>query len=255
MSALQPPRWLTVFIDFPAVEFAAGVQFWLAATGYSLSASRGDHDEFATLVPPAGDAYLKVQRLGDGLTRLHLDVHVDDPQAFASQAVELGAEIVDGDQPSHVVLRSPAGSIFCAVHALDAAVPPSAVWSGSQHSRVNQICLDVPQDGYQAELVFWQALLGGRWKVRHGEPLATRMAENGALEFRLQPSMLAREPSGHLHLATDDRAAEVNRLVALGAVKRADRGSWTLLEAVGGMAICVVDDPDGGDCPHELRAR
>lgn len=244
----QAPRWLTVFIDFAAGEFDAGTQFWSAITGYELSDSRGEHAEFATLVPPAGDAYLRVQRLGEGFTRLHLDVHVDDPRAVAGRAVGLGAEIVDASQPGHVVLHSPAGVVFCLVAAFTGTVPPAAGWPRGQHSRLDQLCLDVPQAEYDAEVEFWQALLGGEWKVRRADPLATRMADGGALELRLQPSMLAPETNGHLHLATDDRVAEVERLVALGARKRVDRGSWTLLEAVGGLAICVVDDPDGGDC-------
>jgi hypothetical protein len=246
----RPPRWLTVFIDFPASEFDAGKGFWAAATGYELSAPRGEGGEFATLVPPAGDAYVKVQRLGEGLTRLHLDVHVDEPRVVAEQALALGAEVVDDHQHSYVVLRSPSGLVFCVVPAVDATVPPAAQWAGGQHSRLDQICLDVPQADYDDELAFWQELLGGQWKTRHADPLATRMADAAAIEVRLQPSILASEPSGHLHLATDNRPAEVSRLVGLGAMKRVDRGSWTLLEAVGGLAVCVVDDPDGGDCPH-----
>jgi hypothetical protein len=244
------PTWLTVFVDLPPAEFDAGSAFWSATTGYQLSAFRGEAGEFATLLPPSGDAYLRVQRLADGLTRLHLDVHVDDPWVEARRAVELGAEVVDDQRHGYVVVRSPSGFVFCLVPSFGSVVPPARTWPSGQHSRVAQLCVDIPQADYAEELAFWQALTGGEWKTRSGEdPLATRMAGGLALELRVQPSMFADQPSGHLHLATDDRGAEVQRLVGLGAVKRVDRGSWTLLEAVGGLPLCVVDDPDGGDCP------
>ncbi|MGH3293660.1 MAG: hypothetical protein ACRDP7_17815, partial [Trebonia sp.] len=59
-------RWLTIFLDFPAGSFDDGVAFWREVTGYGLSPARGADGEFATLLPPAGDAYLRVQRIADG---------------------------------------------------------------------------------------------------------------------------------------------------------------------------------------------
>lgn len=88
----RQPHWLTVFLDYPAVEFDAGTRFWLGVTGYELSPLRGDRDEFASLLPGTGDDYLKVQRLEQGSTRLHLDLHVPDP--FAA------AETAEGSAPS-----------------------------------------------------------------------------------------------------------------------------------------------------------
>jgi hypothetical protein len=40
-------RWLTIFLDFPAGSFDAGVAFWREATGYGLSAARGADGELA----------------------------------------------------------------------------------------------------------------------------------------------------------------------------------------------------------------
>jgi len=89
--------WLTVFLDFPADAFGVGVAFWREVTGYRLSPSRGAAGEFATLLPPSGDAYLRVQRLLDGGGRCHLDLHVDtasEPLAEAAgRAVALGARV------------------------------------------------------------------------------------------------------------------------------------------------------------------
>lgn len=188
-----------------------------------------------------------MQRLGEGVTRLHLDLHVADPQRSAQVAVDLGAQVINAASPSHLVLQSPAGSVFCLVPSFGFQVPPAAAWPQGHHSRVAQLCWDVPVAQYDDELAFWRALMGGTWKTRAGEePLATRMVGATALELRLQPSVLATQASSHLHLNTENRPLEVERLVALGAVKRVERSSWTLLEAVGGMAICVVDDATMG---------
>ena len=61
--------WTTAFLDFTPSSHQTGVAFWSAVTGYTRSPSRGDHDEFATLVPDGGDAFLRVQHgvtLADG---------------------------------------------------------------------------------------------------------------------------------------------------------------------------------------------
>jgi len=71
-----PVRWLTVFLDFPAGSFGTGVAFWREVTGSALSPFRGAAAEFATLLPPTGDAYLRVQRTADGSGGHHLDLHV-----------------------------------------------------------------------------------------------------------------------------------------------------------------------------------
>ena len=59
-----------------------------------MSPSRGENGEFATLMPPDGDDFLRVQRLADGPSRIHLDLHVDDPSTAAERAVGLGAKVV-----------------------------------------------------------------------------------------------------------------------------------------------------------------
>jgi len=69
-------RWLTVFLDFPATSFGAGVAFWREVTGSGLSPLRGAAGEFATLLPADGDAYLRVQRVAGGSGGHHLDLPV-----------------------------------------------------------------------------------------------------------------------------------------------------------------------------------
>src|SRR4051794_40559004 len=109
---MTAPSWLTAFLDFPADRYDAGVAFWERVTGYQRSAPRGEHDEFATLVPPDGDDYLRVQRLASGGPRIHLDLQVDDVAAAGAAAERLGAGIAE-DHGDHQVLRSPGGFTFC----------------------------------------------------------------------------------------------------------------------------------------------
>jgi len=67
--------------------------FWCAATGTTLSARRGVREEFATLLAPSGDAYLKVQEVGDA-GGVHIDLSVLD------------------DHPQRTVMRDPAGGLY-----------------------------------------------------------------------------------------------------------------------------------------------
>ena len=235
------PFWLTVFLDYPAGEFDAGVGFWCAATGYALSVPRGESGEFATLVPPSGDDFLKVQRLGDGATRLHLDVHVDDPWSRAEALEAAGGELVEESPHGYVVMRSPAGFTFCLVRHPSSRVAPVTRWPAGHHSRVSRFCLDVPRKRYAEEVAFFQELLGGEW-VEVDEPeTALRPAAGWPLDVRLQPAEVASTVTSHLHIATDDLAAEVERLESSGARARAVRTGKAILEAPGGSALCVVE--------------
>jgi hypothetical protein len=104
-------RRLTVFLDFPADRFGAGAAFWQRVTGYGLSPSRGADGEFATLLPPAGDADLRVQRVSDGAGGCHLDLHVDTGaeslDAAAARAQAAGA-LIRHSEDGLVVAEMPA---------------------------------------------------------------------------------------------------------------------------------------------------
>ena len=88
--------WLTAFVDRDGVTFNEAVRFWLAATGSTLSTPRGDHTEFATLVPFDGDAYLRVQRVDVG-GGSHMDLHVDNVEAFVGSHRCRGVPALDGN--------------------------------------------------------------------------------------------------------------------------------------------------------------
>ena len=107
-------RWLTLFLDFPAEAFDAGVAFWREVTGSELSPFRGPAGEFATLLPPDGDAYLRVQRTADGSGGCHLDLHVDraDPLDQVAGHVDFACASRELLAPRHAASGARVLSVF-----------------------------------------------------------------------------------------------------------------------------------------------
>lgn len=85
----MPVVWTTGFLDLPASVHARGTAFWCAVAAATPSALRGYDGQFATLVPPDGDAFLRAQRRGNA-PRVRVDLHVDDVEPEASRASGLG---------------------------------------------------------------------------------------------------------------------------------------------------------------------
>ncbi|MFN8195902.1 MAG: VOC family protein [Nocardioidaceae bacterium] len=242
------PFWLTAFLDFADADFERGVRFWRDVTGFTVSAPRGGSSEFATLVPPDGDDYLRVQRLGTGRSRLHLDVHVTDPRAAADRAVSLGAEEVC--DVGHVVLRSPGGVTFCFVTHPSSSRPTPVAWPGGHRSMVYQVCLDLPRASYDAEARFWAAVLAADPEVlpRRPEFSWLRPGRQLALDVLMQRLDRVSGPAGlHLDLGTDVREREVARHVALGAEASVVEEFWTVMRDPVGTTYCITDrDPATG---------
>lgn len=235
---------MTAFCDLPPADHDRGMAFWAAVSGYEPSPSRGDHGEFATLVPPAGTPYLRTQRIGPGAAGVHLDLHVEDPLEAAFLAVGLGA--LEIARPGYVVLASPGGLPFCLVHADPGPPerPPAATWPGGGVSQVDQVSIDIPPAAYDVESAFWAGLTG--W-----EPAPSRLYAE--LVFLVSPPtlplrlLLQRLESpqdrvtAHLDVACSDRAAETERHRALGGsvVRHTER--WTTLTDPAGTAYCLTD--------------
>jgi len=244
--------WLTVFLDFPADQFDRGVGFWRQVTGYELSPSRGADGEFATLLPPSGDAYLRVQRVADGAGGCHLDLHVDTAaeslRAAEERARSAGARVTrQGD--GLVVAQSPGGFIFCLVtwHG-ERAVPSPVAGEGGGVSRLDTLCLDIPPDGFDRELAFWAALTGQRARPA---PVPGYAYLDGPAGWPVLLLLQRREQAvpgdpvrGHVDFGcTDPRA--LGRHVALGARVTATEQYWTVLTDPAGREYCLV-----GRDPH-----
>lgn len=240
------PFWVTAFLDFAARDLERGTEFWQGVTGYGRSERRGADGEFATLVPPDGDDYLRVQGLGDGDGRIHLDLHVENPTYAAEGAIELGAHVLVRHELGYVVLRSPGGFVFCFVRREASRTPPPATWPDGNRSRVDQVCLDLPPERYDAEVAFWRALTGwdlgpsvSREFTRLHPPdeqplrwLVQRLDDPGADHER--------SVSAHLDLSCDDRDAETARHVALGATVVRHHDEWTVLTDPVGTTYCIT---------------
>lgn len=228
-------RWITGFLDSPSRD---GEGFWLAVTGSVLSPRRGD---FATLVPAGGDACLRVQVLRGSPPRAHVDLHVDDVGAAADEVIGRGAVVLLAED-GLVVLRSPAGVVFCLVRWEGEAVRPQPVtWPGGHASAVDQLCVDVPGNAFDREARFWSAVTG--WERRASDvPEFEHLVRGDGMPLKLLLQRTGPGPAGmHVDLACTDVDAEVRRHEALGAVVvRRVVGDWTTLRDPAGREYCVI---------------
>ncbi|MEI2778077.1 MAG: VOC family protein [Tetrasphaera sp.] len=217
----RAPVWLTLFVDVPESRHQPAAEFWQAATGYRLSPTRGELEEFATLVPPTGDAHLRLQRVRDGDTRLHLDVHVDDVGVAVDRAVAAGAVLTR--QLAHAILRSPAGFVFCLVPSHGESRPATANSWGTHRSRPDQLTIGVPRHLWAQERTFWTDLTG--WQVSgSARPGLARLQVPSAMPLRMLLQRSSGDVTAYIDIVTDDRAAEAERLGRLGALPvRAER--------------------------------
>jgi hypothetical protein len=237
------PSGLTAFLDFAPSSYDEGVAFWSAVTGYRATAARGEHGEFATLVPPDGDPFLRVQRLGRGPDGLHLDLHVGDPRTAAEDAVRLGArELADF---GYYVMASPGGFVFCLVGDAGSTRPVGDTSHADGHTSVlDQVCIDVPASIFDSECAFWAGVTGRelRDSPTHAEFRRLLRPPGQHLELLLQ--RLDDETGAvraHFDWSTSDREAEVARHERLGARIVAERGHWTVLADPLGRDYCITD--------------
>lgn len=244
------PYWLSAFLDFAPDEYDAGVAHWQRLTDRRLSRPRGRHGEFATLLSPDGDDYLKVQRLAEGPSRVHLDLHVIDIDPVASDAERHGATRL-ADHSDFVVLRSPGGFPFCLVDHEASVRPLPTRWSAGHRSLLDQICLDIPRRHWETEPAFWEAITGWESTAAYrDEYRALRRPDDVPLRILLQR---LDEPDGdvraHLDWSTTDRDAEVARHLLAGSKEGTRAEVWTVLTGPGGT-YCVTDrHPDTGLLP------
>ncbi|MFF3849555.1 VOC family protein [Streptomyces sp. NPDC002328] len=247
-------RWTYVFVDRPAAGFEQACAFWAGVTDARVSEARGERGEFVTLVPEGVDACVKVQAVDGGVGGAHPDFCVEDVAAFVGAARALGAVVVASHE-GWAVLRSPAGQLFCAVPWGGESVRPAVV----DGSRVDQICVDVPPSGYDAEVAFWSGLLPD-WTSRPGSrPEFHVVAPPPGLPIRMLLQRLddgERGVSAHLDLACGSDVDAVRaRHEGLGAALVAVHPHWVVLRDPAGGLYCLTGrDPRTGGLPRPAAA-
>ena len=109
------------------------------------------------------------------------------------------------------------------------------------HSRLCAVLIDCKTDDVDAAALFWAEALGRPLDPDHpGTRGDYRMLETPPDEPIVQIQRVEHESRVHLDIETDDIAAEVARLEALGArvARRLER--WVVMEAPTGQRFCVV---------------
>ena len=113
-------------------------------------------------------------------------------------------------------------------------------------SRLVGILIDTPADQADAAADFWSAALGARPHPAPGEEQFTVLLDAAPDLFAVVQAV-DDAPRYHVDIETDDLAAEVARLTALGAEPvRRWKDAFTL-RAPGGHLLCVVpvhSDPE-----------
>lgn len=239
--------WMSAFVDRASTSYAAAVAHLGRLTGWQLSGSRGENNEFASLLPPDGDPFLKVQRLIDGASRIHLDLHASDPAAATATAIDHGAELLADH--GYRVLRSPGGFVFCIVdqqaHRRPAATrwPATARWE-SHAAILDQVCLDIPADRWDSEQQFWSGVTG--WTLRPVGGEFVRLHQPALpIKLLLQRRDDSDGPTrAHLDWASDHRQAEIDRHVQAGSELVRRYPGWTVMDGPSGVYCITGRRPD-----------
>ncbi|MDX3750400.1 VOC family protein [Streptomyces sp. AK08-02] len=245
-------RWTYAFVDRPAELLGAAQAFWTAVTETRMSETRGEQGEFVTLLPGAGDACVKVQGVASADGGAHLDLAVEDVDAFVGSASGLGAKVVAAHD-GWTVLSSPAGQLFCAVPWHGESVRPAVV----DGSRLDQVSIDIPPAAYGTEIAFWERLTG--WDSLAGSlPEFHVLRPPAGLPIRVLLQRLDTDraaASAHLDLACADIAATRARHERLGATFVARHTHWTVMRDPAGGTYCLTGrDPETGGLPPKRTA-
>ncbi len=167
-----------------------------------------------------------------GPNRLHLHLtsaSIEDQRRTIETVLALGGHHLDvGQRPEedHVVLSDPGGNEFC------------VIGPGNRFLADCGFLGEVSCDGTRAVGLFWRDALGWPLVWDHGEETAVQSPLGGTKLSWGGPPVASKVERNHqrFDLAAPDLAAEVQRLVALGAAEVGDRDGSVELA-----------DPDGNE--------
>ena len=226
---------------------AAAADFWGRVLGWPEGVPWDGHPELSSFEPPRGTAYVHLQGI-EGPPRVHLDVESKTPDDTVAHAVVLGAELV-AERDSWRTLRSPGGLPFCVIGATAHRPPDPATFADGHRSRLVQVCVDSPRAAHAAEVAFWRTLLPGRWAPSDAPEFAGKWHDDDGSPIQLLFQQLDETDGAvraHLDVGTDDLAAEVRRLVDVGATDVGPGcGGWHVLRDRTDQLFCATANSPG----------
>ncbi len=116
-------------------------------------------------------------------------------------------------------------------------------------SRQRVIVIDCKTDDLNAAGRFWAGALGGDASIGKDGKYAH---VTGTTDNMVLLQSVDHDPRVHLDIESDDQAAEVARLEALGATVVAHVKTWTVMQAPTGHRFCVVK-PQSDDFAERAR--
>ena len=113
----------------------------------------------------------------------------------------------------------------------------------SHRSHLCTVVVDVPADAHGSAAAFWGSATGTDiTELDEPQFHGARLHETLVLLVQRLGTGDARV---HLDIHTDDVAAEVARLEALGATVQERHEQWTIMVDPAGLPFCVVEAPPG----------
>ena len=108
-------------------------------------------------------------------------------------------------------------------------------------SRLGTLIIDCEEGDLDAHAQFWSAALGGTVAdaTQQVNPQFIRL-QNRAEEPNILLQKVEHPSRIHIDIETDDIEAEVERLLALGAVVVEQMARWVVLQAPSGHRFCVI---------------
>lgn len=117
-------------------------------------------------------------------------------------------------------------------------------------SRIGVVLVDHPAESYDGAAGFWAAARGSERRGDPGDPddpYESLDAIGGGIKLELQRTGSGTPARVHLDIEADDVAAEIARVVGLGARVVDHHEDWAVLVDPGGLLFCVVPVQTGAD--------
>ena len=120
-------------------------------------------------------------------------------------------------------------------------------------SRIGIVLIDHPASDWERALAFWAGVQGVEPTQPDEDAEYRSLGSIGSVGLESQRVGEGTTARVHLDIETDDLAAEVARVVALGASVLEERDGYTIMLDPGGLVFCVVPVQTGEAFAREAR--